>query len=144
MVTFINSGIIVISILMIRKFTLNRMTSRYRYSLWIFLAVYLLFSPFVHYECSFSTESVLKNIAINSAESMNTYGTNVYPLFPEMHKDNGEINDDKEGVIEEQKYADAHQEEISNMIFAVWVKVRTLVSCVLIIFLIILNVIFFI
>lgn len=144
MVTFINSGIIVISILMIRKFALNRVTSRYRYSLWIFLAVYLLFSPFVHYECSFSTESVLKNIAINSAESINTYGTNVYPLFPEMHKDNGEINDDKEGVSEEQKYADAHQEGISNMIFAVWAKVRTFVSCVLIIFLIVSNVIFFI
>ena len=40
MAEIINSGILILSILLMRKFTGNRISSKYHYALWLFPAVY--------------------------------------------------------------------------------------------------------
>ena len=52
-----------------RKFTGNRISSKYHCALWLFPAVYLLLSPFLSYESGFNTERLLKQDFTPSAES---------------------------------------------------------------------------
>lgn len=69
MAEIINSGILILSILLMRKLTENRISSKYHYALWLFPAVYLLLSPFLSYESGFNTERLLKQDFTLSAES---------------------------------------------------------------------------
>lgn len=139
MMTIVNSGIIVISILLIRKLTMHRIASKYRYSFWIFLAIYLLLSPFVHYESRFSIEGVMKNISLESVGREGVYDVGAYPLLPDVMQRLENTNHEKWDIDETEPYIEG---EASNLPFNVWTNVKMAVSIMLAAVLFFSNIIF--
>lgn len=64
----VKSGILVLIVLLIRKLARNLISRRAQYSLWIFVAVYMLFWPVITIPGIYSVDGLTKSVIADSAK----------------------------------------------------------------------------
>lgn len=147
----VRSGVIVLGILLIRKWAMEKITRKFQYSLWLMIPIYLLLSSFfsIKVPVSFEALSVEKNINKTDSsigvnykqdEDLFDYDSDSAKLQI-FSKVGGGIEDQNEIIIQEQ-VSDINAGDRYTTLKELWKSIRLLISFLLFIFFTVVNIIF--
>ena len=133
----VKSGILVLIVLLIRKLARNLISRRAQYSLWIFVAVYMLFWPVITIPGIYSVDGLTKSVIADSAKFETVQGV----FVEDSNRVKGEIPD-QVPYVADNKVSAKDNRRISIM--TVWGSIKRIIQFSVLAYFLISNVVLYI